>query len=204
MALVVVAICGCSTSDPGTPLAKLGTTQLEVVARPGELNIEVHVATTSDCPQLADDVVARFDGQPMQIARGGNAQNGAGCWPIAFWFDTMPATAVAGFENTSTSSQLVVHDATATWNIDTTTMFQNNFQIDAANAKITWFDVQTITSATIAPLVPVTIQGNTILYPPGTVVEYVDAYAHPAVTRCDGPGVCNVDLEGARKLTTTP
>lgn len=204
MALAVVAICGCSTSDPGTPLAKLGSTQLEVVARPGQLNIELHVTTTGDCPQLADDAVARFDGQPMNVARGGVAQNADGCYPISFWFETMPMAQINGVENTSSGSQLVVHDASATWNVDTTSMFQNNFQIDAANAKITWFDVQSITSASVSPIVPVTIQGNTILYPPGSAIDWVDAYAHPSVTRCDGPGVCSVDLEGSRKLGINP
>src|SRR6266850_3542934 len=169
--LALLAVVGCTQSN-STPLADIsktyGDTTLEVITK-GQINIELHVApVTGDCPVLAEDATATFDGMPMNVARGGYATDSSGCWPIAFWFDNFPAAQVQGFERTVSASQLVVLDKTAEWRVDTGTMFVSDFVDDTANARITWRNVTQITQAQLTPAVATTISGNTISYPKGT------------------------------------
>jgi len=206
--LALVVLVGCTQSQKSTPLADLssayGDVRLEVVAR-GQVNIELHVASQNgDCPRLADDAAATFDGMPMQVARGGTAQQSDACYPIAFWFDNFPDAQVQGFERTTSASQLVVLDKSAEWRVDTGAMFTSDFVNDAANAKITWSNVTTITSAELYPPAPVTISGNTISYPKGSQITFVDAISHPDATRCAGPAQCTVFLEGQHDWTINP
>src|SRR5882724_79691 len=108
--LLLVAILGaCAQQQATTPLAKLGTGNIEIVAK-GQINIELHVDETAGCPVLGDDRHALFDGQPMQMTHGGYDTNATGCYPIAFWFDSPPMTAINGFERGTNSSELVVQD----------------------------------------------------------------------------------------------
>ncbi len=191
------ALGACASDQASTPLAKLGTSQIEVVSK-GQVNIEMHVDGTGGCPVLGDDVGATFDGQPMMMTHGGYDTNASGCYPIAFWFDAMPMGAINGFERASNSSQLVVKDASATWSVNTSRLFANDFVVDSANSQIVWTDVAQISSARVSPAVSFNIQGNAIVYTPGATIEYVDALAHPVPTLCDGPAVCTVNLEGTR------
>ena len=196
-ALLLVVLGACAQQQSGTPLAKLGSPTIEVVAK-AQLNIEMHVDTSNGCPQLGDDVVALFDGQPMQMTHGGYDVDSSGCYPIAFWFNETPSTQLAGFEKQNSMSQLLIKDSASQWAIETARLFANDFAIDAGNSQVVWADVSQITSAQLSPAVTVQIEGNTIHYPPNTVIEGVDATAHPVPTRCDGPDVCTVNLEGFR------
>jgi hypothetical protein len=198
--LLVVALLGaCAQQQSTTPLAKLGTSNIEVVAK-GQVNIELHVDETGGCPLLGDDVHALFDGQPMMMTRGGYDTDSSGCYPIAFWFNDPPMSDLVGFERGTNSSQLVVTDKSATWSVNTSRLFANDFAVDDANAQIIWTDVAQITDARISPPTPLTITGNAIHYTPGTAIQWVDANAHPATTLCDGPANCFVNLEGSKEF----
>ncbi len=200
---LVVALGACTSSSNTTPLSALPNSQLEIVTN-GKLNIELHVDETAGCPTLGDDAVATFDGQPMLMSRGGYDTNASGCYPIAFWFNDVPMAQVSGFEKVASGSELVVHDKSATWTVDTVKLFANDFIVDAANAQITWEDVTSMTSAQTSPYAALTIDGNVIHYPAGMTIDYVQALAHPVPTRCDGPGLCLVNLQGSRNFTASP
>jgi hypothetical protein len=198
----LLAVLGACANEPTTSLAQLGekygAPNIEIVANTGQVNIEMHVAETSGCPQLADDVVATFDGQTMLVARGGYDTDSSGCYPIAFWFNSTPMAASLGFEAERQSSQLVVTDPTATWQITTAKLLSNDFVVDAASSTIVWEDVTAITGAEVVPSAVTSIVGNTINVVPGTTVQSVEAYAHPVATQCDGPALCLVDVDASR------
>jgi hypothetical protein len=203
---LLVVLGACTASSPSTPLSELrttyGDTTLEVVARE-QVNIQLHVAPTAGCPVLGDDVVATFNGERMRVARGGYDLTANGCYPIAFWFDALPPT-VAVAERRLSASQLLVADASASWQVDTTRLFGDDFELDTAASHIIWHDVDTIAAARIAPAVPIEVTNNVIAFPPGTDVTWVDARANPAATRCDGPALCTVFLESAHDFTLAP
>ncbi|HUJ58209.1 MAG TPA: hypothetical protein VLX92_06945 [Kofleriaceae bacterium] len=195
--LILVAAVAACTSEPTTPLARLDSNQLQVVAN-GQLNIILHV-DGNGCPKLEDNVVATFDGMPMNVARGGYATNATGCFPIAFWFDTMPSAAIADYEARTLGSEFVVADRSATWTLDSANkLFGNDFEIQPQNNLIVWEDVSTISQAEIAPVAPTTIDGNTIHYPAGTMITWVSGIAHPTPASCDGPTGCEIDVSGQR------
>ncbi len=203
---LVVGLAACA-SPKTTPLAQLqsayGTTQLDVVTN-GKINIELHVDETAGCPTLDEHVTATFDGAPMLVSRGGYDTNASGCYPIAFWFNDTPLATVNGFEKSAQASELVVADKSATWTIDTVPLFANDFVNDTQNARILWTDVTTISSAEIQPGGAGQISGNAISYPAGTQVQWVTATAHPTPSRCDGPGLCTVSLQGSRTFSANP
>jgi hypothetical protein len=132
-------LAGCTQSNSSTSLAdlakKYGDTQLEVVAN-GQLNIELHVAPSSGCPELSEELAATFD--------------------------------------------------------------------DRTAGTIEWENVATITSAETSPSARLTIDHNIIHYPKGTDIEWVEAYAHPVPSRCDGPSLCTIDLQGTRDWVINP
>jgi hypothetical protein len=203
--VVVVPALGlgaCTQQTSSTPLSELKTTTLEVVAR-GQLNVEVHVDETAGCPTIGADVVARFDGSPMQVSRGGYDENASGCYPIAFWFDELPMATINGVENVGAASELLIADHSQTWRLDTTRLFANNFVIDSARGEVTWTDVAQITSARLDQAIT-GINGNVIHFAPGATVTQVEALAHPVPTLCDGPGTCVVNLEGFRTWDINP
>jgi hypothetical protein len=206
--IALLALVGCTQSNSSTPLAeianKYGDTTLEIVSR-GQIAVNLHVAPTgSDCPSLSEDAVATFDGQNMMVARGGYATTATGCYPIGFWFDAFPEAQVQAWERTTSAAQLVIADRSAEWRIDTGLLLTQTFVDDPANSLITWTDVTQVTQATLSPVVPVTIKGNTIHYPAGTAVTAVVAIAHPVASRCDGPSTCTVFLEGSHDWTISP
>src|SRR5512143_3655513 len=127
---LIVALGACAQQQASTPLAKLGTPSIEIVAK-GQVNVELHVDETGGCPLLGDDVHALFDGQPMQMTHGGYDTNSSGCYPIAFWFNAPPMTELAGYERATNSSQLVVQDTNTAWAIETTKLFANDFVVDS-------------------------------------------------------------------------
>jgi hypothetical protein len=206
--LWLLAVLGaCTTKDSSTSLAQLvdkyGATNVEIVATSGQVNIEMHVAEAAGCPQLSDDVSAQFDGQNMLVARGGYDTNSTGCYPIAFWFDSTPTVAAVGFEAVKTDSELMIADASATWQINTSKLLSNDFVIDAAASSVVWEDVSTITTAMTSPNTVTSIVGNTINLSPGTL-QWVEAYAHPVATQCAGPSECVVDVQASRNWTGNP
>jgi hypothetical protein len=200
---LVVGLAGCTSQPKTTPLAQLGTTQMEVVTN-GKINIELHVDEADGCPTLDEHVTATFDGAPMQFSRGGYDTNASGCYPIAFWFNDTPLATVNGFEKTANGSELVVADKSATWTVDTVPLFANDFLNDTQSSQIIWTDVATIASAEIQPGAALQISGNAISYPVGLQVQAVFALAHPVPTRCDGPGLCTVSLQGQRDFLAKP
>jgi hypothetical protein len=204
----LLAVLGaCTANAPTTSLAELnakfGAPHIEVVASVDQVNIELHVTETTGCPTLADNVVATFDGQPMDVARGGYDLDGSGCYPIAFWFNSAPMAAILSYEAETKTSQLVVADPGTTWNIQTTRLLSNDFEIDATASQIVWEDVTSITSAQVSNSEAI-IVGNAIDYTPGAMIDWVNAYAHPVPTLCAGPALCTVDLSGARSWNGTP
>ena len=199
---VALGVLGaCTSSDPSTPLAKLqtqyGDTRLEILAK-DQLSVILHIDSSGGCATLGKDVTARFDGQPMNVVRGGYDLDSDGCYPIAFWISPLPAAAISGFERTSNGSALQILDHSATWNVDAGKLFADDFENDTANAQIIWHDVSEIATAQVGPSVKTTIVGNAIHYPKGTDIVWVSATAHPKPTRCDGPGLCTVDMAGER------
>jgi hypothetical protein len=204
---LLVVLGACTTKDASTSLAQLadkyGATNVEIVATSGQVNIEMHVAETSGCPQLSDDVIAQFDGQNMLVARGGYDTNSTGCYPIAFWFDSTPMVAAVGFEAVKTDSELMISDSSATWQINTSKLLSNDFVVDAATSSVVWEDVSTVTTAMASPNTVTSIVGNTINLSPGTV-QWVEAYAHPVPTQCAGPAECVVDVQASRNWTGNP
>ena len=98
----------------------------------------------------------------------------------------------------------MVQDASAAWHVDTTQLFAANFELDTAGSRIVWHDVDKISTARIAPVVPIEITDNVIAFPPGTDVTWIDARANPTPTRCDGPALCTVFLESAHDFTLAP
>jgi hypothetical protein len=206
--LWLLAVLGaCTTQDPSTSLAdlntKYGPAHIEVVANTNQVNIELHVTETSGCPTLSDNLVATYDGQAMNVARGGYDTNASGCYPIAFWFNSVPMDAIVSFESETKASQIVLVDPTATWNVQSSRLLSNDFEIDATNSQIVWEDVTSITSAQVSNSAAV-IVGNTIDYTPGATIDWVEAYAHPVPTECSGPSLCTVDLTGSRTWMTNP
>ena len=197
------ALGGC-LQEATTPLARLGDSKMEVVGH-GQLNVLLHVNDTSGCPRLGDDAVAKFDGQVMEVSRGGEADDATGCYPIAFWFNKPPVGDLTTFEAVNSSSELVVEDHSAQWSVGMTRVFLSDFVNDTNKSTITWTNVPLISTASLTgsdlfhPHVNgISISGNVITYPKGTVVTEVDAFAHPTPTRCEGPAECLVDLEGTR------
>jgi hypothetical protein len=201
-------VAGCTHSDSTTPLSdlakKYGDTNLELVVN-GQVNIELHVSPTSGCPELSEELVATFDGVPMHIVRGGYDTNANGCYPIGFYApQPLPADQLMGFERTTTASELVLVDRSSQWTVGTGRLFTNDFVIDRAAGTIEWQNVAAISTAQISPQAPVTIERNIIHYPKETAVELVQAYAHPVPSRCDGPALCTIDLEGTRDWVSNP
>ena len=203
--LIVVVLGACTQQQNTTSLSELrtayGDTHLEVVAKSQQVNIVLHVdAADGACPLLRDEVSATFDGQAMNVARGGYDLDSTGCYPIAFYISTLPMDDIQAFEATSSGSQFLVKDNTTRWGVDTGVMFGNHFVDEPANARIIWSDVTSISTATLDPQVKTTIEGNIIHYPPGTHVEYVSAWAHATPTLCAGPVRCSADVQGDRAL----
>jgi hypothetical protein len=193
--LLLVSVLGACAQDQSTPLHKLGDTTLELVSY-GSVNAELKILGAG-CPLLGDDVTATFDGLPMNISRGGYAETADGCYPIAFSISPDQAGGAMAYEAGTSSSDLIIEDASARWTISSTRLFANQFTIDAANSQITWQDVTAITTAQTTPVVPIRINGNVISYAAGTDIISVSAYAHPTPMRCEGPGGCLVDLSAA-------
>ncbi len=204
-ALLLLAAGACSQQS-STSLADLQTTYgnatLELVAL-GEISVEMKVQG-SGCPLLGDDVEATFDGIPMDVARGGESDTFDGCYPIAFSISKMPVAAAQTFEQSSSGSNLIIADGSTHWTVASTKMFSNDFTVDAANSQVIWQDVKAISEASLVPTVPFTLDGNAIKYPKGTVIETVNAYAHPTPSVCTGPSQCLVDLAGTRDFQPTP
>lgn len=200
---LVVALGACTSQTQTTPLAKFPTSQLEVVTN-GQINIELHVDETGGCPALSEDVIATFDGQPMLMTRGGYDTNASGCYPISFWFNDVPMASIQGFEKVANASELVVADKSTSWTVDTVKLFANDFVVDSAQSEILWTDVDTIQVAQIQPAAVTQIEGNAIHYPQGLAVQWVSATAHPTPTRCDGPAICSVSVQGTRTFTASP
>jgi hypothetical protein len=148
-------------------------------------------------------VRATFNGERMHATRGGYDLTANGCYPIAFWFDALPGTVVRR-ERSLSGSQLVVEDDSARWQIATSRLFGSSFEIDALASRILWHDVDEIATARVSPVVPIDITGNAITYPAGTSIRWVEARAHPAATRCDGPAVCTVSLESEHTFSLEP
>ena len=105
---------------------------------------------------------------------------------------------------TTSGSELVIADYTAKWTIGSTKLFDNVFAHDPVNARITWQNVDQISTARVQPPVPITIDGNIISYPQGAAIEWVTGYAHPRPMRCDGPASCLVNLQGTRTFESSP
>ncbi len=196
--LVSVLVGACTQDQQSTPLHKLGETTLELVSY-GSVNAELKIIGTG-CPLLGDDVTATFDGLPMNISRGGIAETSDGCYPIAFSISPDQISGAMAYEAGSSSSDLIIEDASARWTIASTRLFANDFVIDTVNSQITWQNVSAITTAQTTPAVPIKISGNVISYAAGTDIASVSAYAHPIPMRCDGPGGCLVDLSGAHEF----
>jgi hypothetical protein len=202
LATLALGACTMQQQESPTSLSQLGDTTLELVAL-GQINVEMKVQS-GGCPTLGDDVAATFDGQPMNVTRGGYDEVSDGCYPIAFWLQPNQLGAVTTYESGSPSSDMIIADKTAQWTVSSTRLFANQFTIDDANAQVIWQDVTAITSATLSPNVPTTITGNIIHFPAGTVIDSVSAYAHPTPATCDGPNQCLVDLSGAKSFHSTP
>lgn len=202
--LLLAAFLGaCADQQSSTALHALGDATLELVSFGGQVNVELKTKGTG-CPLLAEDVHATFDGIPMEVSRGGFAETADGCYPIAFSILPSRLSGVAAYEAGTANTDLVIEDQSARWTVASTRLFTNQFEIDAASSRIVWQNVSAITSAQLEPAVTVQIEGNIIHYPPGTNVVSVSAYAHPIPTKCDGPGLCLVDLQGAHAFKSTP
>jgi hypothetical protein len=200
--LLVAALGACTQQQDPTPIDQLstayGNTTLEIVAR-GQLDVELHIAGPAGaCAVLGDDVVAKFDGVPMRVARGGYDTDSNGCYPIAFWVSPLPSAEIAAYEATTSTSDLVIEDHSAQWTVGSTRLFANQFTIDATASTIVWEDVKDITTAIVRPAAPITLDGNTIHYPAGTDISWVTATATPTPMHCVGPTTCRVSLEGTR------
>lgn len=202
---------GACATDNSTPLkdlnTKFGATTMEIVAR-GKVSVELHV-DGDGCPSLSDNVKATFNGQEMLIARGGSATDAFGCYPIAFYLDDkVNPDDLANFERKASvasggavGSQLEISDSSTSWQVAPTRLFGNHLENDVANSRIVWQDVDQIATARITPVADLRIEGDSMFYPPGTIVETATAYAHPVPTVCNGPGACTVDFEDARSFT---
>jgi hypothetical protein len=201
--LLAATLGACAAQQPSTPLHQLGDSTLELVSFGGQVSVELKVKGTG-CPMLAEEVSATFDGVPMDVSRGGYAETSDGCYPIGFTISPSRLDGVATYEAGSANTDLVIEDKTTRWTIASTRLFTNQFDIDTAGSRIVWQNVTAITSAQLTPAVAVQIEGNIIHYPPGTNVTAVSAYAHPLPTKCDGPGQCLVDLQGAHAFQPTP
>lgn len=202
--LLGAALAGCAQQQqPATSLAQIaptyGAPTVEIVAN-GQVNVLLSIPTKGDCPVMSDRLTATYDGAPMRVARGGYDTTTNSCYPIAFWFDAPPTATIDGFEKSTNSTQLRLVDESATWTMQTSKLFADDFVDDSANHRIVWQDVPTITTAEVSPSQRVTIQGNAIVYQPGTEIDWVSAHAHPTATTCDGPGQCTVDVDGSRTL----
>jgi hypothetical protein len=202
--IVVVLLAACTQEPTQTALSDLsssyGATHVEVVAK-SQLNIVLHVdAAPGECPTLREETSATFDGAVMNVSRGGYDLDSTGCYPISFFISPLPMDQIHTFERTTSGSQLEVKDKSATWGINTGALFGENFLNDTANARIVWEDVTTISTATTDPVVPLQLEGNIIHYPKGTQINWVSAWAHSTPTKCLGPGLCTVDLQGDRAL----
>src|SRR5262245_14082555 len=113
---------GACAQDKSTPLARLGTSQIEIVAN-SRVNVLMHIDETAGCPTLSEDTHALFDGQPMKMTYGGYDTNASGCYPIGFWFDKPPLDAMTGFERATQHAQLEISDKSATWSVQSGQLF---------------------------------------------------------------------------------
>lgn len=202
--LLSAALVGCAQPQPTTSLAQIaptfGAPTVEIVAN-GQVNVLLNIPTKSgDCPVMSEQLTATYDGAPMRVSRGGYDTTSNSCYPIAFWFDAPPVAAIDGFEKTTNSTQLQLADESATWKMQTSKLFADDFVDDTANHRVVWEDVSAITTAELSPSQAVAIQGNAIIYAPGGEVDWVSAHAHPTASTCDGPGQCTVDVDASRML----
>jgi hypothetical protein len=204
----LVSVAACST-DNSSQLADLstqyGATTMEIMAH-DQISVVLHVAGDA-CPTLADNVHATFNGQEMNVDRGGRAIDSSGCYPISFWFENDPTVALANYERSAMSSSgtggsdMIIADDASTWHVSPTKLFSNAIVNDVANSRLVWPDVDNISTARIEPYTEnLKIDGSNIYYPVGTDVSYADALAHPTPTVCDGPGSCLVNLERANQF----
>ena len=197
--VVLLATGACAQQAP-TALSELqatyGNTNLEIVAL-NQISVEMKVQGLG-CPRIGDDVVAKFDGIAMDVSRGGESDTFDGCYPVGFSIAKMPVASAQAYEAVAQSSDLLIEDSNTTWTISSTRMFSNDFTIDAANSRVVWEDVTTISTAQLVPAVPFTLNGNAIEYAKGTDIVSVNAYAHPTPSVCSGPNACFVDLAGTR------
>ncbi len=202
--LMLVGLAGCFTSS--TPLSEVqssyGKARLEILAS-DQLTVYLHVDTSGDCPVLADDLAAQYQGQPMHVVTGGYDTDATGCYPAAFWAEPQPAQApTTGIARAGAA--LEIADPSARWNVDPGNLYAESFVNDAANAQIVWSDVPQIETASVYPSVPVTIDHNAIHYPAGTEITWVSATADFVASRCEGPAQCVVQTAGQRSLGVQP
>ena len=173
------------------------------------------------CPLLADDLVATFDGAPMEIAnRGGYDDTGwgdSGCDGFDLRLDN--ATPHAG------ESTIVIHDATATWTIAGNDLLTDDLALVTAvapgtSATVTWRsapsidtayaqltsgpngnDVQSETPTTAGDAITIAITAAT----PGSATLTINAERTAPPTHCDGPSSCTIGvLAGADFAVTVP
>ncbi len=199
-ALIVVAVAACTSPDPGTPLSRLKSSQIEIMAH-GDVGVVLHVDNSDgSCTLLGDDVVARLDGQNMTVFRGGYDTDTTGCYPIGFSVSANQLGAVKGIERTTNGAALQIADHSDVWNVEAGKLMSEDFTDDPTTGTLVWTDVTQIATAHLSPSVPIEISGNVIHYPQGTALTWVTATAHPVATRCDGPGQCIVNMTGDRPL----
>lgn len=205
--LVSVASLGACSTDNTTPLNDLhsayGATHLEIVADT-QVNVLLHIEGDG-CATLGDDVTATFDGQVMEMSRGGYAEDASGCYPIAFWLRDFDAKRIGNRERASGAANLVISDASARWAVAPTQLFGNDLEIDAATSEISWPNVDRISTMRTIPDYPLELNADAsaATYPAGAHIQMVQASAHPIPSLCSGPGQCSVDMYRVRDFGST-
>jgi hypothetical protein len=212
--LLLLPLTACGTPSPDTSPGSL-----PALSAHGPVTITVHADTgqdyptanhflravlsfgdeaATDCPYLATAVTATFDGDPMEIARGGADLFGHGCIDVSMAQAFDPPRPGA--------SELTLTDRSTTWTITAPDLFANDFARDPADpSRVIWKSVDQINNGDIryvgsAELNQVATQGNTLIGTQPAEAAYAESIA-PA-TGCSGPDVCVTDRLGYSELGT--
>ena len=240
-----LAACFVTPDHDPVPLASMTRTSVAVIASndapridPGTSSPAVtaqldtspvgDAGDPADCPTIASDATATFDGLPFTLDDAGGwdapIDGTSACHAIRWSLATASA-------RPGESSQMVIRDGATTWTIEAKDLLTNDFVVQpsapAGHAQIAWASAPVIDDGAYVQFmdaagtlvfagaldgypngVPVTVTGNVVdvATPAGTAragTLSINAARTPQATRCDGPAACGLLVSAGADLALT-
>jgi hypothetical protein len=243
IAMLPLSACFITPDHDPVPLASMTRTKVSLIAANGAAMIDpgspsqaiaVRLETApigsegdpADCPTIASDAIATFDGLRLTVDDEGGwdapIDGGSACHPIRLSLATAPAAP-------GQLSQLVIRDAATTWTVEAKDLLTNDFAVlpapPAGHVQIAWASASMVDGAYAQFVdaagtlrfagakdgypngVAVAVAGNAvdIAIPPGatgTGTLSLNAWRTPQAS-CDGPTGCDVELSAGADLAMT-